>query len=129
MELIKFVIDFICGLSPSEIFSYVIALIGTGIGLISYYRSKLVQKPRFKKMSAVITEDMISKNSAEDYTPMLLMESTNSLIDRYILLVSILKTLYATKEDKREEVGNVAFSLYKIIDDNSLLPLWHSAFL
>lgn len=60
--------------------------------------------------------------SLEDYTPMLLMESTNSLIDRYILLVSILKTLYATKEDMREEVGNVAFSLYKITDDNSLLP-------
>ena len=64
MELIKFVIDFICALSLSEIISYVIALIGTGIGLLSYYRSKIVQKPRFKKMSAVITEDMISKNSA-----------------------------------------------------------------
>lgn len=64
MELYKIVIDFINGLSLSEIISYVIALIGTGFGLISFFRSKLVQKPRFKKMSAVITEDMISKGSS-----------------------------------------------------------------
>lgn len=63
MELIKIIIDFVYGLSLSEIISYMTALIGTIFGLISYYRSKLVQKPRFKKMSAVITEDMISKES------------------------------------------------------------------
>lgn len=64
MELYKIVIDFMNGLSLSEIISYVIALIGTGFGLISFFNSKLVQKPRFKKMSAVITEDMISKGSS-----------------------------------------------------------------
>lgn len=58
----------------------------------------------------------------EDYTPMLLMESTNSLVDRYILLVSILKTLYATQEKEREKVGAIAVSLYRITQDSQLLP-------
>lgn len=63
MEVINGVISFLSNLSYSEIISYIIGIIGIVTSIITYLRSKRTQKPMFKKLSAIITEEMISKNS------------------------------------------------------------------
>ena len=63
MEVINGIVSFLSNLSYSEIISYIIGIIGIVTSIITYLRSKRTQKPMFKKLSAIITEEMISKNS------------------------------------------------------------------
>lgn len=62
-------------------------------------------------------------NSIEDLSPMLLFESTNSLIDRYVLLVLIIKTCSAKGGLENEMLAEVGSHLYKRLGDPDLLPL------
>lgn len=63
MDFIDRVILFWNNLSSSEVISYGIGLAGILISIIIYLRSKRIQMPRYKKMSAIITEEFFSKNS------------------------------------------------------------------
>ena len=56
-------IVFIQNLTSSEAISYLIGITGILLSIVFYYRSKRIQEPRFLKSSAVITEEMISKES------------------------------------------------------------------
>ena len=64
MDVINYVVSFWNSLSSSEIISYAIGLFGIIVSIIIYYCSKRIQKPRYKKLSSIITEEMISKNSS-----------------------------------------------------------------
>lgn len=56
-------VSFWNSLSDSEIISYAIGLFGILVSIVISVRSKRIQKPRFKKLSSVITEKFISNKS------------------------------------------------------------------
>lgn len=60
----------------------------------------------------------------DDYSSVLVMESTNSLIDRYIILIKVLKALFVGGgSGQKHEMSKYADILYKLTYDKSLLPL------
>lgn len=63
MDLIDNLVSFWNSLSGSEVISYAIGLFGILVSIVIGVRSKRIQKPRFKKLSSVITEKFISNNS------------------------------------------------------------------
>ena len=63
MDIIDSIISFWNSLSYSEFVSYFIGLLGIMTSVITYLRSKRIQEPKFKKISSVITEEMISRGS------------------------------------------------------------------
>ena len=54
---------------------------------------------------------------------MLLFESTNSLIDRYILLVLIIKSVCLKKDIQSVAILEIGELLYKKLEDSSLLSV------
>lgn len=63
MYIIDNIISFWNGLSDSEVISYTLALLSILVTIIISIRSKRIQKPKFKKLSSVITDKFISNNS------------------------------------------------------------------
>lgn len=62
-------------------------------------------------------------SSIEEKAPMLLFESTNSLIDRYLLLVHIIKACSINPGLENYALAEVGSHLYKRLKDPDLLPL------
>lgn len=60
-----------------------------------------------------------SLDSAEKSTNFL-MDSTNSLVDRYLFLVNVLKTVFAKEENQRSVYAVFAYTLYNYTKDKSL---------
>lgn len=63
MNIIDNIVSFWNSLSYSEVVSYSIGILGIMVSMITYFHSKRIQKPRFKKLSSVITENFFSNNS------------------------------------------------------------------
>ena len=61
----------------------------------------------------------------EDLSPVLVMEATNSLIDRYISLVNILRSSFVNTEDvvAQSAFAGFATKLYRKVPDKMLTPL------
>lgn len=62
-------------------------------------------------------------SSIKELAPMLLFESTNSLIDRYILLIRIIKVCSIQSGLENYALTEVGSHLYKRLKDPDLLPL------
>lgn len=55
-----------------------------------------------------------------DYTPVLLMESTNSILDRYESLVNVLRALFVTDKLDKDLIVTYAKKLYNLSNDERL---------
>ena len=62
---------------------------------------------------------------SEDLSPVLVMEATNSLIDRYLSLVNILRSSFTNTDDMvvRSDFAGFAVKLYRKVPDKMLAPL------
>ena len=59
----------------------------------------------------------------EDLLPILLMDSTNALIDRYESLIKIVIALFVSNRFDREVLSSIALKIYNISSDKRLLPI------
>ncbi len=60
--------------------------------------------------------------SWDDLSSTLVMESTNSLIDRYNLLINLLKASFATQKEQRTLYANWGCKIYRRVKDKQLTP-------
>ena len=58
----------------------------------------------------------------DDYSYILLFENKNSIIDRYIILVSVFKVLFLSNENRSFVYSKVRY-IYRKTNDSSLLPI------
>ena len=57
-----------------------------------------------------------------DYTYIVLFENKNSIVDRYLILISVLKVLFLV-DDNKTFIYSKARYIYRKTNDNSLLPI------
>lgn len=59
----------------------------------------------------------------KDYSSVLLMDSTNALVDRYDSLIRILIALFVSDNSQRRNMSSLANKIYNISKDSRLLPI------
>ncbi len=58
-----------------------------------------------------------------DYSRMLLFESPNSAIDRYLNIVNVLKACFFSTDADRNQLATIALKLYRLLGDEQLFSL------
>lgn len=99
---------------------------------VAAYEYDAILNSRYKKNRTEFQNDRYSyflfrlnyyqNYNISDLSVMLIMESLNSVVDRYIMMSSLLKSYMIVEGDNKTNICNYALSLYNITSDRLWIP-------